>query len=372
MNNRFVTWILSILIIILFGCIIAFGIEAFKEGEKPLKEKVAETVEKAVAIIEKKEDLSTPKIVERPIDDVQTMEQANVTYQSSNSKTNYFYNQLDEYAKKIYDGIESNIEQMKSGTYTVQYGSTFSNVLSKEDGQTELGKYYQSAIEAFTYDNPQVFFLDPKKMYLNIQTTTKGKNKTYNVYITCGDNSNYLAEGFNSAEQISAIQENIEQEKNEVLSSISGNTENKIKKIHDYLVDNLSYEQTLSNPNIHNLYGALINKECVCEGYAKAFKYLLDEAGINSVIVIGTGTNSKGETENHAWNYVAINGEWYAVDVTWDDPIIQGWGASITSMYKYKYYLKGIDTFSKDHIPNGQFTEGGKVFIYPEVSEVDY
>ncbi|MBR3249485.1 MAG: hypothetical protein IKF83_02160 [Clostridia bacterium] len=372
MNNRFITWILSILIIGSFGCIIAFCIDVIKTGGIFVAENDLQTVGNAVEIEEKKEDLSTPQIVERPIDDVETIVSSNIDYKSSKSRTNYFYNQLEEYSKKIYDGLSSNIDNMKSGTNTIEFGSAFSGVLSKEDGQTELGNYYQSAIEAFTYDNPQVFFLDPKKMYLNIQTTTKGKNKTYNVFITNGDNENYLAEGFNSAEQINSIQENIEQEKNNILSNVSGNTENKIKQIHDYLVDNLSYEQTISKPNIHNLYGAIINKECVCEGYAKAFKYLLDGVGIDNVIVIGTGTNSKGEAENHAWNYVAIDGNWYAVDVTWDDPIIQGWGISIPSMYKYKYFLKGLDTMNKDHIPNGQFTEKGKVFTYPNVSNTDY
>ena len=72
--------------------------------------------------------------------------------------------------------------------------------------------------------------------------------------------------------------------------------------VHDYLVDNINYDTSLSNQNIYNIYGALINRKCVCEGYARAFKYLLDELNIPCVMVIVTGTNSQGETENHAWN----------------------------------------------------------------------
>ena len=372
MNNKFITLILYILIIGLLGCFIVFGIDAFSKLGVPLKENDIQTVENSVAVIESKEDLSTPQIIERPIDDVEKTFSSNITYQTSNSKTHYFYSQLDSYSKTIYDGLDSNIDNMKTGTYTIEFGDAFSSVLSQENGQTLLGDYYQSAIEAFTYDNPEVFFLNPKEMYLNIQTITKRKNTTYNVYIACRENSSYLANGFTSEEQINSCQAQIEQTKNEALSNLSGNTANKIKQIHDYLVDNLNYDQTLSKANIYNLYGALVNKECVCEGYAKAFKYLLDEAGIDNVIAIGTGTNSKGEAENHAWNYVAIDGNWYAVDATWDDPVIQGWGITIPAMYKYKYFLKGTDTMGQDHIPNGQFTEGGKVFNYPNISNSDY
>ena len=74
--------------------------------------------------------------------------------------------------------------------------------LSKQNGQEELGKYYQSAIEAYTYDNPDVFYLSPNKMYLNIETTTKGQNKTYNVYINNGEEANYLNEEFSNKQDI--------------------------------------------------------------------------------------------------------------------------------------------------------------------------
>lgn len=47
---------------------------------------------------------------------------------------------------------------------------------------------------------------------------------------------------------------------------------------------------------------------------------------IPCIIVIGKATNTKGQTENHAWNYVQINEKWYAVDCTWDDPVIVGNG----------------------------------------------
>ena len=141
--------------------------------------------------------------------------------------------------------------------------------------------------------------------------------------------------------------------------------------MHDYLVDNLEYDTSTSRPHIYTIYGALANKVCVCEGYARAFKYIMDELGIPCVLVMGQGTNSKGQTENHAWNYVQVNGRWYALDVTWDDPVVYG-GGRASNDSKYKYFLKGSNAFNQDHIPNGQFTPNGKVFSYPVISSNDF
>ena len=89
--------------------------------------------------------------------------------------------------------------------------------------------------------------------------------------------------------------------------------------VHDYLIDNIDYDTTLAKKNIYDIYGALVQKSCVCEGYAKAFKYLIDQMEIPCVMVIGQATNTNGQTENHAWNYVQIENNWYAIDCTWDD-----------------------------------------------------
>ena len=82
--------------------------------------------------------------------------------------------------------------------------------------------------------------------------------------------------------------------------------------LHDYLVSHVTYDLTASHA--HDAYGALVEGRAVCEGYARAFQYLLQQAGIPSYVVTG---KSKGE--DHAWNLVKIDGAYYYVDVTWDD-----------------------------------------------------
>ena len=137
------------------------------------------------------------------------------------------------------------------------------------------------------------------------------------------------------------------------------------------MIDSIQYEEDLTQNNIYDIYGALVSKRCVCEGYAKAFQYLMNEIGIENTIVIGVGTNSKNQTENHAWNYVKLNSRWYAVDVTWDDPIITG-GGKLTNKARYEYFLKGSNKMNENHVPSGRFTENGKLFRYPDLSEQDY
>ena len=313
-------------------------------------------------------DIETPEIIENPFDDNSEIEE--VDY-SNVSIDKYFYDKLNDYEKLIYKAFESNKENMKEGTYKINLGTSFSNILSKQNGQEELGKYYQSAIEAYTYDNPDVFYLSPNKMYLNIETTTKGQNKTYNVYINNGEEANYLNEEFSNKQDINLALEKIEAIRKQIIHNKTGNDYEDIKMVHDYLVENIEYDTSLQEKNIYNIYGALINGKCVCEGYARAFKYLLDGLGIESTMVIGKGINSSGQSENHAWNYVKLENNWYAVDCTWDDPVIIG-GGYMGNSSKYRYFLKGKEDMEKDHTTLGNFTQGGKEFEYPTLNNKSY
>ena len=158
--------------------------------------------------------------------------------------------------------------------------------------------------------------------------------------------------------------------KNNIIANKTGNAYDDIKMVHDYLVNNVEYDTSISQSNIYDIYGALVNNVAVCEGYARAFKYIMDEMNIPCVLVIGQGKNSQGQTENHAWNYVELNNKWYAIDVTWDDPVVTG-GGGASKESRYKYFLKGSNTFLQDHVPSGQFTPNGKVFEYPDISKED-
>ena len=284
----------------------------------------------------------------------------------------YLYSQLGENGKIIYEKLYENKENLKTGTYTIQFGNAFYDILSQENGSDKLQEEYQTAIEAFTYDNPDVFYIDVTKMYINIETIQKIFSTKYNVYINSAKDPTYLLDGFTSKEQIDQCESQVIAVKNQILNQIAGKNDiEKMRYIHDYLVDTIEYDQTFVEKNIYNIYGALVSKTCVCEGYAKASQYLLNEAGLENVIITGTATNSDGKTENHAWNYVNIDEKWYAIDTTWDDPIIVG-GGKLTNTIRYRYFLKGSSTMNKNHFISTKFTSDGQDFEFPELSITDY
>ena len=285
------------------------------------------------------------------------------------------YSQLNKEAKIIYEKLYQNKNNLKTGTYTINFGTGFNYLFTQNDEDTAydiLTTSYQAAIEAFIYENPDVFYLDVTKMYINFEKKTQLFKTQYNIYINNYGSDNYLAEGFNSKEEIDECEAKIELLRDAILEKINGKSDlEKLRYIHNYLIDNIDYETTISQPNIYNIYGALILKECVCEGYAKAFQYLVSAAGFENVIINGKATNTIGETENHAWNYVKIDNSWYAVDTTWDDPIIIG-GGKLTESNRYQYFLKGSTTMDRNHTPSKKFTEDSMEFEHPTLSITDY
>ena len=366
---KFIKTILMLLFIVIL-CVIAFII--YDEIDKT---NIASEVQEFVSNITVSDGgtnldkIKTPQILQSTTDTI-TKEDQQINYTSSNINK-YFYNQLDKYSKIIYNALDENKENMKSGIYEINLGTEFSDLLALDNGSELLENYYQTAIEAYSYDNPDVFYINFQKIYLNIETTTRGTKKTYKVFLNAGNSQNYLEKQFQTKESVDTALNEIQKIKAYFVQNKKQDTYQNVKMVHDYLVETIDYDQSISRHNTYNLYGALVEKNCVCEGYAKAFKYLIDGLNIPCTIVAGNATNSEGVTESHAWNYVQFNENWYAVDVTWDDPILIG-GGILTNSSKYKYFLKGASEFNLSHVSDGQFTEGGKVFSYPQLSEQNY
>lgn len=91
-------------------------------------------------------------------------------------------------------------------------------------------------------------------------------------------------------------------------------------------------------------YGCLVGGQANCEGYAKAFSYLAARLGMKCILV--TGKTDKGE--NHAWNQIMIDGEWYNVDVTWDD-------MDNAESIRRVYFLCSDETFGRTHIADNTY-----------------
>ena len=96
--------------------------------------------------------------------------------------------------------------------------------------------------------------------------------------------------------------------------------------LHDWMIAWAEYDPgALSSgpigdpiPDNDNPYGFLTGKKGICLGYSSTFQLLMDLSGIECATVRGY---SHAGTADHAWNLVRLDGEWYAVDTTWDDPV---------------------------------------------------
>ena len=107
--------------------------------------------------------------------------------------------------------------------------------------------------------------------------------------------------------------------------------EDKIKIIHDYIINNTKYDKAKSDNKVklYNsdiAYGALIEHYAICGGYSDSMKLFLDKFGIE---------NYKISSENHIWNLVKLNNEWFHLDLTWDDPVTN----TGEDVLEYDYFL---------------------------------
>lgn len=108
---------------------------------------------------------------------------------------------------------------------------------------------------------------------------------------------------------------------------------NKVKIIHDYIINNASYDVNLEK---FSAYHNLINKSSTCQGYITIGYKMLTEAGIPCRIISGLG-----DGQSHGWNIVELDGKWYNLDLTWDDPLVEG-----TDLLVYDYFLKSEEKFA--------------------------
>ena len=93
--------------------------------------------------------------------------------------------------------------------------------------------------------------------------------------------------------------------------------EDKIKEVHNYIINNSKYDSDRSDKNIVNYksdtaYGTLLQGYSLCGGYTDAMELFLEDMGVKSY---------KISSENHVWNALYLNNTWYHLDLTWDDPI---------------------------------------------------
>ena len=114
--------------------------------------------------------------------------------------------------------------------------------------------------------------------------------------------------------------------------------------LHDWLIYNANYDYTYT---YYDAAGVLLYGKGVCDSYARAYLMLLTAAGIDCMIVTGKAGSDSDPAEwgSHGWNLVKLNGKWYHVDCTWDDPGEGGYE-------RHTYFCVSDETIAKDHLWN--------------------
>ena len=134
----------------------------------------------------------------------------------------------------------------------------------------------------------------------------------------------------------------------------------KVKAVHDWLVRNCEYKNTgwtvttmegsssLKGSGFEpwTAYGALVEGYPVCQGYSLAFIAAMNELGFDSSYV---------HQKDHGWNRVCVDGKWYNVDITFDDPLVNGRDTGFDATPSTEYFMKS-DAWFKAHPVNGVHT----------------
>ena len=277
---------------------------------------------------------------------------------------NTYRDQLNENELSVYDAVAA--AEAGKGTFDIALAEPIVLCSGREPSEEEkndasalVSYWVTNALYAVWLDCPYLFWLETGN-YTYSYSMVPDAGGTYRI-----KDIKVEVEMRENAAMASVYKENIDNQL-QTLALKKATDYDTVVAINDYLCSLITYD--LDAPNRQNVYGALREKRCVCEGYAHSFKLLCDKFGIDCVSIIGTGY-SDGESEAHMWNAVRLNGKWYAVDVTWNDQADKNTRNGFLLVGKNTEVFG--DTFAQSHV--AEYTRGtSKVFASPAISATAY
>lgn len=197
------------------------------------------------------------------------------------------------------------------------------------------------AVEAYKNDHPEVFWLKSDFQYIDNYDSTS----LFLSYSVQPDNSD--------PDRLKKAKEKFNKTVDKIVDGAPKNATDYELELYanDYLVDNCVYDKEAAESeelegHENDAYGALVEKKAVCEGYSRAFQLLCNRLGVDCISISGSG-----DGESHAWNNVRLDGEWYEVDVTWNDT------DGDTEFPIYDYFNLPSDEFSESHSTSPLYSE---------------
>jgi len=225
----------------------------------------------------------------------------------------YLYEKLTDSIYSISDEADEN------GRYRISR----IKVKNKKMSEFEI----RQVVNAFVFDHPEVFWIENLFGYAYSDEDTIVE--FYSV-LSARDCERYIVV-FN--DKVDSMMAQLTPDMTEY---------QKEKKLHDLLLEICSYKTGVSSSadgwQYFTSYGAVVDGEAVCEGYAKSMQMLLTKAGIPCGMIRGDADGVA-----HMWNVVELAGEWYHLDPTWDDNDAEG-------IINYEYFNLTTESISRNHV----------------------
>lgn len=250
------------------------------------------------------------------------------------------FNYVDDYTES---GIKNRNDLINSIYYAINSGTDYIERYIDSDYTN-----YINDINTLTAYNGAEF----KKVISTLNNFVHPYNSSNNVKISYGGDYK-IGITINRAytqDEINEINNKVDKILNENVNNNMPPKE-KIRAIHDYIIDHTEYDKLkYENKNddtykSNTAYGVLIEGYGTCNGYADAMEIFLDKMNV---------INYKISNEEHIWNLVYLDGKWYHLDLTWDDPI------SDININRDTYFL--ISTKTLEKINDGTHTFDKKIY----------
>lgn len=229
----------------------------------------------------------------------------------------YCRSRLGKNERAVYDTIYNAVDSLKAEVSLKQHMVDVDSLL----------KVYH----LYTLDSPEHYWVENISYYYDEYTNLVNKIRfVYNV---------------KSPEEKAGLDQKLDARVNSILMDIDKNASDysKVKYVHDHIVSNTAYDKAAEHNQ--NILSVLLYNTSVCAGYARTTQYLLNRLGVECLYVEGT---SRGE--HHAWNIVKVDGKYYNLDTTWDDPVFKSPADMDYSSYiSYEYFLVTDEAISKTH-----------------------